>query len=51
VLARALYGVGPGDPLVFAAALAILVATSAAASYLPARRASRCDPTTALKVE
>jgi putative ABC transport system permease protein len=46
-----LFGVGPNDPLVFVCVPALLVAISAAASYVPARKAMRVDPVTALKHE
>ncbi len=45
-----LFGVTPTDPVTFIAVLAILVAVAFAASYLPARRASRIDPMLALRV-
>jgi ABC-type antimicrobial peptide transport system permease subunit len=46
-----LYGVSPFDAVtLILAVLAILVIT-AAASYLPARRATRVDPMTALRAE
>lgn len=54
LLARALstmlFGVTPGDPLTFAAMVVILAAVAALAGYLPARRASRIEPITALRV-
>jgi len=46
-----LYGVEAGDPASFAAAFAVIVAATLAASFLPARRAARTDPSEALRVE
>ena len=46
-----LFGVSPADPLTFAAVAAVLAATALAASYGPARRATRVDPTIALRYE
>jgi ABC-type antimicrobial peptide transport system permease subunit len=48
-LASTLYGVGGADPLAFGAAVALLMAVAAGATILPARRASRLDPTVALR--
>ena len=44
-----LYGVTPDDPPTFAATAALLLVIAATAGYLPARRASRIHPTTALR--
>ena len=44
-----LYGVPSLDPLTFAAAATILAAVALAASYIPARRATRSSPTQALQ--
>ena len=44
-----LYGVQPSDPLTMAAVLVLMTAIAAAAAYLPARRAARVDPVTALR--
>jgi ABC-type antimicrobial peptide transport system permease subunit len=52
-LARALrgflFGVTSTDPITFAGMLIVLTTVSAIAGYLPARRASRIDPMTALR--
>jgi ABC-type lipoprotein release transport system permease subunit len=42
------FGVSPGDPLSYAAAILLLSATALAATLLPARRAVRVHPVTAL---
>jgi hypothetical protein len=49
LLGSQLYGVEPRDPLTLVLALGVLVATSLAAAYLPALRASRLSPITALR--
>jgi putative ABC transport system permease protein len=46
-----LYEVAPSDPPTFAVVLLLLVSVVVAASYLPARRASRLDPLVALRYE
>jgi predicted permease len=46
-----LFGVAPGDPLATLAAIVLLLAVTAVAGYLPARRASRIHPVTALRCE
>lgn len=46
-----LYGIAPTDPLAFGAAALLLVAAAVAASWIPARRASRVDPMVALRSE
>ena len=51
VMASWLFGISPLDPLTYAAVSLGVVAAAAAASYLPARRASRLNPVEALKAE
>jgi putative ABC transport system permease protein len=50
-LASLLYGVEARDPLTFVAVALLLGAAALLASYLPARRAARLDPLTALRPE
>ncbi len=50
-LASLLYGVSPHDIAVFAAVPLLLLIVALAASYIPARRASRIDPNVALRAE
>jgi putative ABC transport system permease protein len=49
VLASQLYGISPTDPLTFTALALLLLAVSAAASLIPARRATRVDPMIAMR--
>lgn len=49
LLARALFQVGPRDPLVFAVVPLVLGVTAIAACYLPARSAARVDPALTLR--
>jgi ABC-type antimicrobial peptide transport system permease subunit len=49
--AALLFGVTPSDPASIAAAVATLAAVGLAASWLPARRASRIEPSAALRAD
>jgi len=49
LLGRVLYGVSPTDPVSFARALAIVLATVVAATVVPAWRAARTNPLGALR--
>jgi ABC-type lipoprotein release transport system permease subunit len=46
-----LYGVSPTDPATFAVIGAILAGAAFVASWLPARRATRVNPSRALRSE
>ena len=51
LLGSLLYEVSTTDPLTFVAAPLVLVAVSLLATWIPARRASRIDPLSALRAE
>ncbi|MBI1950408.1 MAG: ABC transporter permease [Acidobacteria bacterium] len=46
-----LFGVSPRDPLIYGAVVALVAIVSLAASFVPARRATRVDPMIALRAE
>ena len=51
VMSSFLFGVGPMDPMTYAAVSAVLAGLTLVASYLPAHRAARVDPVVALRAE
>ncbi|HET7619967.1 MAG TPA: ABC transporter permease [Vicinamibacterales bacterium] len=51
LLRSLLFGISAVDPLTFGGAAVLFVVVALAASYIPARRATRLDPVTALRSE
>lgn len=51
LLSAMLYEVSPSDPWTFAAAVAVLLLVSAAAGWIPAVRASRVEPVSAMRAD
>lgn len=51
LLSSQLFGVNPREPLIYAVATAALLAVGVAACFVPAWRATRVDPVTAMRAE
>jgi ABC-type antimicrobial peptide transport system permease subunit len=51
LVASQLFGLEPTDPITMLSAMLVMLMVSAAAGYLPARRATRVDPMVALRYE
>jgi macrolide transport system ATP-binding/permease protein len=51
LIANALYGVRPSDPISWLAAIVVVLGVAALANFIPAWRAARVDPSTALRTE
>jgi ABC-type antimicrobial peptide transport system permease subunit len=51
LIAGLLHGVPPHDPVTFVAVAGVLLAVGALASFIPARRATRIEPLTALRTQ
>jgi ABC-type antimicrobial peptide transport system permease subunit len=51
LLERFLYGVSPLDPVAYLSVALVLAAAGLSATYLPARRATKIDPMTALRCD
>jgi putative ABC transport system permease protein len=49
LLQRSVAGMQPAEPSTFAITIAVMVTAALAASFVPARRASRIDPMSALR--
>jgi putative ABC transport system permease protein len=51
LMSSLLFGIAPTDVATYVAALGVILAAAALASYLPARRAAAIDPVETLKAE
>ena len=50
-LSHLLYGIGPLDPLAYVLAIGALALTALMACVIPARRASKIDPVSAIRAQ
>jgi ABC-type antimicrobial peptide transport system permease subunit len=50
-LQQVLYGISPFDPMAWGLGIAAMLLAAALANFVPARRAMRIDPMTALRIE
>jgi putative ABC transport system permease protein len=51
LLKTVLFGIEPGDPRIFAGAMAVLLLVGGIAAWIPARRTGRIEPSAALRIE
>ena len=51
LMSSVLFGVEPMDPAAYVAAVGVIIAAAALASYVPARRAAAIDPIETLRAE
>jgi predicted permease len=51
VMSSLLFGIEPMDPLAYVAAIGVILAAAAIATYVPARRAAKIDPIETLRAE
>ena len=51
LLKAVLFGIEPGDPRIFAAAVMVLLLVGGIAAWIPARRTGRIEPSAALRID
>jgi len=51
LISSQLFGLGPADPLTLVASALVLIGVASLAGFLPARKASKVNPLTALRYE
>jgi putative ABC transport system permease protein len=51
LLQTVLFGIEPGDPRIFAAAVLVLLVVGGMAAWIPARRTGRIEPSAALRID